>query len=539
MPTTRKKCYSKCRKKTENACGPKICKYVKGKKYQYCRLGYKYKLDSNCNITKRRFKTTMTKKKARLNINSFVNKSVKNKKSSNNNNNNNNNNNISNSTAAKKIQNFMNKNKIKIKSRFLQSICSDSGVCLAFGKKSKDIKDFFSNFVDFKYATSSLKRIGNPSANGFVNEVSYEREKYRAHSIIKSSTKKNADNLFYEYLCGLTINNWSTQFPCFLETYGLFSYKNNTTWNKTKNNRTTSISSFQKYVNLLSSNKLDVDSSTFDDLLNKSCVNSNHISLMIQHIKNAETLQDFFDKQRNKNYFVDNHLVIILFQLYFPLHVLRNNFTHYDFHTNNVLIYKPYSNGYINYNYVLSNGQTIRFKSPYMVKIIDYGRCYFKNDDYNYNSNKILNKICRTKECNPECGEKYGYSWLNRTGPLRQQLYILSSVSNKSHDLRLLNIFKSHFKTYNINKPNRNIKSLYNNIINKVKYNTNFGTPKSKNNKYPNKIETVSDAFRGLFDLIMDSDFAVRNNNDIDSENLVKIGDLYIYEDERPMRFSN
>lgn len=30
--------------KSEKKCGPKICKYIKGKKYQYCRLGYKYKI---------------------------------------------------------------------------------------------------------------------------------------------------------------------------------------------------------------------------------------------------------------------------------------------------------------------------------------------------------------------------------------------------------------------------------------------------------------------------------------------------------------
>ena len=62
MPQTKKKCFSKCRKKSEKDCGPKICKYIKGKKYQYCRLGYKYKMDENCSITRRKRKTKLTKK---------------------------------------------------------------------------------------------------------------------------------------------------------------------------------------------------------------------------------------------------------------------------------------------------------------------------------------------------------------------------------------------------------------------------------------------------------------------------------------------
>ena len=100
MPSTRKKCFSKCRKKSEKECGPKICKYINGKKYKYCRLGFKYKMDENCNITRRNKKTKMTKKQARLNINAFINKTKKNKKSS-----------IKseNSSAANKIQKFMKK----------------------------------------------------------------------------------------------------------------------------------------------------------------------------------------------------------------------------------------------------------------------------------------------------------------------------------------------------------------------------------------------------------------------------------------------
>lgn len=523
MPITKKKCFSKCRKRSEKDCGPKICKYVKGKKYQYCRLGFKHKMDKTCNITRRKRKTKLTKKQARLNINAFVNNTKKNtkKKSTNDN------------LAAKKIQKCWKQNKIMMKSRFLQSICSDSGVCLAFGTNAKDIKDFFENFTDFKHAKDTLKRLGAPSSNGFVNEVTYEKQKYKAHSIIKSSAKTKADNLFYEYLCGLVINSWCVRFPCFLETYGILKYQDENTWNKVKDNQTTSINAIKNYTTFVNSASLNINSNKFDSLLESSCLHSKYIAIMIQHIKKAKTLYDFFEEsKKNKLLLLNNQMVAILFQVYFALHVLKDNFTHYDLHPRNVLIYQPNQNGYIYYHYVLSNGDTISFKSPYMVKIIDYGRSYFKHISIdNLNSANIYDKLCKEKQCD-SCGYKVGYSWLTKTSTLRDQSYIHSTVSNKSHDLRLLYSLKKLFKTYNLHtKPS----ALYYTILNKLKYNSNYGTPEMKHNKHPGKIQTVSDAFEGLLDCLVHPDFTPRN--EAETKNLVKIGDLYIYENNRPMKF--
>lgn len=44
------KCFSKCQGKTRRNCGNKMCRYVDGSTYKYCRLGFKHKLDSNCDI---------------------------------------------------------------------------------------------------------------------------------------------------------------------------------------------------------------------------------------------------------------------------------------------------------------------------------------------------------------------------------------------------------------------------------------------------------------------------------------------------------
>ena len=58
-----------------------------------------------------------------------------------------------------------------------------------------------------------------------------------------------------------------------------------------------------------------------------------------------------------------------------------------------------------------------------------------------------------------------------------------------------------------------------------------------KNNGYPGKIQTVSDAFKGLSDLIVRPEFF--EYNEAETKNLDKLGDLYIYENNRPMKFKN
>ena len=57
----------------------------------------------------------------------------------------------------------------------INTACADSGVCLAFGRYANEIKDYFAGFTSFKYTVSPIKRIGHSSANGFVNEIEYQK----------------------------------------------------------------------------------------------------------------------------------------------------------------------------------------------------------------------------------------------------------------------------------------------------------------------------------------------------------------------------
>jgi hypothetical protein len=109
----------------------------------------------------------------------------------------------------------LNPNKIREnRARYLNGVCSDSGVCIAFGKHVNKIKKHFGGFVKFDNV-KSIRKIGAVSENGFVKEIEYEHAGYKSHAVLKSSSKKFADNLYYEYLAGVFINMVSKFVPNF------------------------------------------------------------------------------------------------------------------------------------------------------------------------------------------------------------------------------------------------------------------------------------------------------------------------------------
>ena len=130
------------------------------------------------------------------------------------------------------------KGRATMRIHFLKTICSNSGFCLTFGKEDNKIKEFFDGFINFKYAVNPIKRIGKPSGNGFVNQITYERDEYKAYAVLKSSAKQDSDNLMYEYKVGQYINTLTKKFPCFVETYGLFKYNDNIAYHFMQENET-------------------------------------------------------------------------------------------------------------------------------------------------------------------------------------------------------------------------------------------------------------------------------------------------------------
>lgn len=406
--------------------------------------------------------------------------------------------------AAKTLKNFMLQKKHKIRAEFLKNICSDSGVCIAFGKESDKIKKFFNNFTNFDYVVSR-RRVGAPSVNGFVYEIEYKHQNYFAHAILKSSSKADADNLMYEYNVGQSVNILNKHFPCFVETYGVYRYNSNIEWINSKNNN-----NVKKLQNIL----IQYPTTNYKD----SCLYSKHLCILIQHIKNAQTLYEI-----NKNLtFRENDSLYCLYQIYYSLSMLSDDFTHYDLHSNNVLLYQPVSNKYIQYHYHLPNGTVVSFKSKYIVKIIDYGRSHVNDSMADYN------KICGIKECDP-CGAYKGYAWLS---PKPDDYFINSSLLNKSHDLRLLNSIKNYYASNGAHDFELRLKS----IIDKVVYKNEFGSKSIQKNGYPKKINNVMDAEQFLRDMVLDP-VEIQKNTEYHDLLFTKLGDLHVYGLSREMEY--
>jgi hypothetical protein len=418
---------------------------------------------------------------------------------------------------ANKIKTFMITNKDKIKALFLKTICSNSGFCTAFGLEGENIKKFFNYFITGEYVIPPILRVGQPSVNGFVNLITYEREGYKASTLLKSTMNITSDNLFYEYSVGQYINKCNKIYPCFLETYGLFKYNTEEDWNYVKNNN-------KIETNILQNSLTNLGSPTVIE----SCKNAKYLALLIQYINNAKTFYEMMKDNTNNNFKYD--LLYILYQIYMPLSSIADNFTHYDLHINNVLIYEPIKDKYIQYYYHSDDAEmypVIEFKSRYVAKIIDYGRAYFY--DETTDSMKIYNEVCATQECGGSaCGVDYGYKRLLPERYAGSMHYISSQKKNISSDLRLLHIIK---------KSNYPLLLELKEMLKDVNFEnkeTEYGT-KEKADFDEEKINNVHDAYEGLSYLIRLE--KLKKLNDEQYSNLEKIGDLHVYEDGRPMEF--
>ena len=412
------------------------------------------------------------------------------------------------------------------KARYLEALCSDSGVCLAFGRLAEEIKKHFGGFTSFDYVVPPIKRIGASSENGFINLIEYAHRRYTACAILKSAKTADADNLLYEYIVGQYINKLNKQYPCFLETYGYYMYVGEgTLWNQLQSDiPLTDVAALkeglrrQKYIDY-----------------NDACRESSKLAILIQYFKDIQSLQ----KLSVDPDFIENELMGALFQLYHPLAKLKDTFTHYDLHLENVYLYKPVADKYIHYHYYISSTRAVSFKSSYMLKIIDYGRSFFNDTSIPLNSKQIYEEeLCNAAaDCNEpdttgECGDKAGFSWLKKySANPSKQFYISAQKKNISHDLLPLTRIKENNSAPRTNRLTTDL----NEVLKKVVYTDYYGTAELDKVGYPHAIFNVQDAAKCLMDYLTSKKYMDKNEAAYAGQ--TKLGDLHIYADGRPMRF--
>lgn len=508
-----KKCISGCKGLEPEICekSPR-CSYINGEKRQFCRLHKTYKLNKrDCSVRRK------TSRNQKVII----------------------------------VQKFMKNTTFKRRAEFLKRICSDSGFCYALGKNRAKLFSFFDGFVNFEYVKPPIVAIGNPSSNGFVKSVQYERHGYKASAVLKSSTKFSADNLAYEFLVGNFLNKMGNRFPCFVQTYGLYYYKDIDSWEHARDTKRISTNILRDSLRLrasLGTYRYDIN----DVLTDRVCSDSKYAALLIQHFNNVRTFGDFVDDMSKTSKmwctFTLIELIPILYQIYLPLSAMRKVFTHYDLHHGNVLLYEPAPGKYIQYHYHHAN-EVITFKSRYLVKIIDYGRSFFKDVDVKgASSTDILKAVCALDDCNIQgegCGDMSGFKYLTNT--LEQSTHFMSSSEhNPSADLRFLHLIGSVFDEFGVNAgsgfcgPEDLEDEVFFDIgtmVDMVSYGVGlrrdqhaYGTKPFKSSGLPDNIDNVSDA-EELIRLILINNKALRVLNDIAYEKMEKICDIHVYAD--------
>jgi hypothetical protein len=408
-------------------------------------------------------------------------------------------------------QNILNKNENF--SKMLQVSCKNPGNCLALGKYNESIKLFFDDFQNLNYVDNNhMKRIGNPSANGFIIEVPFKKLNYTAYTALKCSSKAESDNLLYEFFVGkMFINRYLKKLPSFVETYELYEFNSDHEYNNYLNAATT-----KNFANLILNNSITpIDRRTsFQSLISTSCIKNKLMCILIQHFDKFNS----FNQEWKQNY--DNikyDLYNILYQVYFSLAVLGDKYTHYDLHDSNVFLYKPFENNQcLLMRYHTANNQIIEFKSEYIVKIIDYGRNYFNNSLVN--SNTLLSLVCNTKECDPDCGLNYGYGSLITSDPSTFFYWIDPTNKNMSHDLRFANIIKTQFS-----------------ILTSLVYKNDYGTPEDMTGDKAN-IKSIFDLVNYLEDMLPKFN-AIKQDKKYDTSWKV-VATMDIYHDGRDYEFN-
>ena len=379
--------------------------------------------------------------------------------------------------------------------KMLSVACKNPDSCLAIGKYAEIVKTYFEDFRNLSYVDmSAIEHIGNPSANGFILEMPFVKNNYTSYTALKCSATQTSDNLFYEYYVGkFFINKYLNIYPCFVETYDCYRIKDDFTWS-IMNNQLKRFKKMNDINNDLS--RLNVDVGNLE-LFSDSCVNSRLLSVLIQHFDNFNSIgSEFDDNYANIKY----DLLNIMFQVYFPLCALDKNYTHYDLHSGNVFLYKPYGDKeymLMRYHDIDKNGNergVYEFPSEYMVKIIDYGRNYFNNGTITTKT-ILKNSVCSSPKCKPHCGANFGYEIIqgNEYDPNYKFYDLMPNIPNVSSDLRLAYLYDSYL-----------IKVLK---YTTLKYDTKYGTPEIKEYNVGNP------SVQNIHDLLKFLKFTIQNWN--------------------------
>ena len=436
---------------------------------------------------------------------------------------------------AVRIQRFF-----QTKTNWLQRRCPNPNDCFLVGSHVPELTKYFEGFTNFNLV-QHVRKIAQ-GMNGFINELTYTKHGFTAYALLKSSF--GGDNLAYEYLVGkFFVNSVSNYFPCFVETYGLFYYPSEE-----------AIASVLNEGGRLSTRELrELQPQRHVVNVPKACISSKSACVLIQHVQTSMNLYTLvYEKTRNQTFLNDN-LLHSLFSVYHALSCLSDRFTHYDFHTGNLLLAWMDNAKYFEYHYHFEDHPDVVFRSPYVPKIIDYGRCYVKV------SPAVRRKMVESPECSvcydevgaprstQDCWDDKGFFFYDKADTYRQ-FGLDAGVKNESHDLRLLNELVRrqgqpfHRTSKAMRTASESLKAMQR-ICAQVVYGVGTNHSEKEYGTRENvtlsetHIYNVTGAFRALRAAVS-LDAVVQQNMQTYNDPALKIGEFHVYGTDRQMTFS-
>ena len=265
----------------------------------------------------------------------------------------------------------------------------------------------FDNIDDRPISILSNKENKNYDIYKFQYIVDRDKKRY-SEVILKVPLTDTLPNIYYEYIVGQYINTLCKQYPCFLQTYTYFKFNEGyPTQKKMSQALYDSVKYLQDPANEFIAGDegqtgffIEPKESPIDSVY--ACKNPLGGGILIQYLPMIQSFLQIEkelidsiisdDKKRQQTELVKKafDFLCLFFQIYMPLAQLKD-FTHNKLTYDQVVIYVPYNNKKVIYNYKFPGGETVSFISEYMVKIKNYGTCYF-NDTKSVSSEMQQNK---------------------------------------------------------------------------------------------------------------------------------------------------
>ena len=295
------------------------------------------------------------------------------------------------------------------------SSCKELNTCLLLGLYFNTLYTFLFKFLKKHPSLHRVHKI-EPFYKENDQKIGINAELHYLHSTIKQTSvitlmkslqqTDNPDNVLYEYLIGKQLNTF-TQAPNVILTLNLLKYKSLEDYTDIVLNR--KHSSLKQKLRIVNVSKASAD------IVRESCTHPKLFAIELLYVPHSIPLGYLFKNPK----FVQYDLIIVMFQLYAFLRIYQHVFTHYDVHAANVLLFQI-PDTYFTYVYTHEDGGSLTFDSPFLVKIIDYGRAYCSSI-----STSFRKLVC--SQCT-KCGYNNGYMFLPSKRNVSQDLHLLSMM---------------------------------------------------------------------------------------------------------------